>query len=139
MIPSAGSARPQLKRGLMSSAVILRTVSSMGLSCRFRPSPARGAGADCSARAVWAGGAAADARQVAAVLGGLHNAALRGEGAMRGNPAEGSAAALDAIPREYNFASDLFDRFRSKGWLNRVAYIDRRGSWTYGQLHTRAE
>src|SRR3954467_2159227 len=30
MVPSAGSARPQLKRGLMSSAVILRTVSSMG-------------------------------------------------------------------------------------------------------------
>jgi hypothetical protein len=29
MVPSAGSARPQLKRGLMSSAVILRTVSSM--------------------------------------------------------------------------------------------------------------
>ena len=58
---------------------------------------------------------------------------------MRGNPAEGSAAAADAIPREYNFASDLFDRFRSKGWLDRVAYIDQRGSWTYGQLHTRAE
>ena len=49
---------------------------------------------------------------------------------MRGNPAEGSAAAADAIPREYNFASDLFDRFRSKGWLDRVAYIDQRGSWT---------
>jgi benzoate-CoA ligase len=64
---------------------------------------------------------------------------MPGEGAMRGNPAEGLAAAVDTIPREYNFASDLFDRFRSKGWLNRVAYIDRRGSWTYGQLCTRAE
>src|SRR3954470_10831719 len=30
MVPNAGSARPQLWRGLMSSAVILRTVSSMG-------------------------------------------------------------------------------------------------------------
>src|SRR5947209_19920500 len=30
MVPNAGSARPQLCRGLMSSAVILRTVSSMG-------------------------------------------------------------------------------------------------------------
>src|SRR5947209_2210307 len=30
MVPKAGRARPQLWRGLMSSAVILRTVSSMG-------------------------------------------------------------------------------------------------------------
>src|SRR5215510_2608318 len=29
MVPSAGSARPQLKRGLMSSALIWRTRSSM--------------------------------------------------------------------------------------------------------------
>src|ERR1700737_360183 len=29
MVPSAGSARAQLKRGLMSSALILRTISSM--------------------------------------------------------------------------------------------------------------
>ena len=47
---------------------------------------------------------------------------------MRGNPAEGSAVAVDAIPRDYNFANDLFDRFRSKGWLERIAYIDQRGS-----------
>jgi benzoate-CoA ligase len=65
--------------------------------------------------------------------------ALPGEGAMRGTWAKGPPAAADAIPREYNFASDLFDRFRSKGWLDRVAYIDQRGSWTYGQLRTRAE
>src|SRR5262245_59206379 len=43
------------------------------------------------------------------------------------------------ISRDYNFAADLFDRFHSKGWLNRVAYIDRRGSWTFGELRDRAE
>jgi hypothetical protein len=35
MMPSAGSARPQLKRGLMSSALILRTVSSMRVLLRL--------------------------------------------------------------------------------------------------------
>jgi benzoate-CoA ligase family protein len=56
------------------------------------------------------------------------------------NPENASAAAaVDAIPRDYNFASDLFDRFQSQGWLDRVAYIDQRGSWTYGQLRTRAD
>ena len=45
----------------------------------------------------------------------------------------------DAIPRDYNFADDLFRRFADKGWLDRTAYIDPRGSWTYGQLAERAE
>jgi benzoate-CoA ligase family protein len=74
------------------------------------------------------------------VFGRLHNAvALRGEAAMTGYPGKTSAAPADLIPREYNFAVDLFDRFRSKGWLNRTAYIDQRGNWTYAQLRTRAE
>src|SRR5262245_49335118 len=43
MVPSAGSARPQLKRGLMSSALILRTVSSILTSLDWRaPPPAAG-------------------------------------------------------------------------------------------------
>ena len=54
-------------------------------------------------------------------------------------PGYGPAGARWALPREYNFALDLFDRFRSKGWLKRTAYIDQRGSWTFGQLQTRAE
>jgi benzoate-CoA ligase family protein len=58
---------------------------------------------------------------------------------MDGNPAQISAPAADTIPRAYNFATDLFDRCRHKGWLDRVAYIDARGTWTYGQLRARAE
>ncbi len=49
-----------------------------------------------------------------------------------------NVAAADAIPRDYNFADDLFRRFAEKGWLGRTAYIDPRGSWTYGQLTQRA-
>src|SRR6059058_4728974 len=52
-------------------------------------------------------------------------------------PAAGQAPAT--IPRDYNFALDLFDRFRVKRWLARVAYIDRRGQWTFGELRERAQ
>ncbi|HEY7300031.1 MAG TPA: benzoate-CoA ligase family protein [Xanthobacteraceae bacterium] len=58
---------------------------------------------------------------------------------MRGTWSKGPPAAADAISREYNFANDLFGRFQSNAWLDRVAYIDQRGSWTYGQLRSRAE
>ena len=44
----------------------------------------------------------------------------------------GEVAASDAIPRDYNFVDDLFRRFRDKGWLGRTAYIDPRGTWSYG-------
>ncbi len=47
-------------------------------------------------------------------------------------------AAADAIPRDYNFADDLFRRFRDQRWLDRVAYLDPRGRWTYRQLAERA-
>src|SRR5215813_1794129 len=78
MVPSAGSARPQLKRGLMSSALIWRTRSSMmrllteskapgghklGRSyrlCSFTPVASACHGAVGSIR-------------VAAILGGRHN------------------------------------------------------------------
>ena len=61
----------------------------------------------------------------------------RKAGAMAADPGN-VAAAADAIPRDYNFADDLFRRFAEKGWLGRTAYIDPRGSWTYGQLTQRA-
>jgi benzoate-CoA ligase family protein len=50
----------------------------------------------------------------------------------------GSLPAAGAIPRDYNFADDLFRRFHDQSWLDRTAYIDPRGSWTYGQLAKRA-
>src|SRR5215203_3982959 len=46
-------------------------------------------------------------------------------------------AALDAIPREYNFAADLLQRNIEAGRANKPAYIDPRGTWTYGQLGER--
>src|SRR5262245_38697081 len=48
-----------------------------------------------------------------------------------------SAVTVDAIPRAYNFARDIFDHNAQR--LDRVAYIDQRGSWTYRDLRTRAE
>jgi benzoate-CoA ligase family protein len=51
----------------------------------------------------------------------------------------GEAAAVDAIPRDYNFAGDLFRRFAEKGWLDRTAFIDPRGRMSYRQLVERAK
>jgi benzoate-CoA ligase len=48
-----------------------------------------------------------------------------------------SAVTAEAIPRAYNFARDIFERNDSR--RERVAYIDPRGSWTFGQLRERAE
>jgi len=48
-------------------------------------------------------------------------------------------AAIDAIPRDYNFAADLLDRNLKAGRANKPAYIDPRGTWTYGQLADRVE
>jgi benzoate-CoA ligase family protein len=56
--------------------------------------------------------------------------------AVPGAPPPASAV---AVPRDYNFAADLFARSRQRGWLNRPAYIDPRGTLTYGQLAARAE
>ena len=46
--------------------------------------------------------------------------------------------ALAAIPRDYNFADDLFRRVRDNGWVEKPAYIDPRGTWSYRQLENRA-
>jgi benzoate-CoA ligase family protein len=48
------------------------------------------------------------------------------------------APATEAIPRDYNFAGDLFRHFRDRGWHDRTAYIDPRGPFRYGQLTKRA-
>jgi len=43
----------------------------------------------------------------------------------------------DAIPREYNFAADILARNLAAGRAGKPAFIDPRGSWTYGQLADR--
>ncbi|MBI4276082.1 MAG: benzoate-CoA ligase family protein [Rhizobiales bacterium] len=46
---------------------------------------------------------------------------------------------IDAIPRDYNFAADILARNLAAGRANKAAFIDTRGSWTYGQLADRVE
>ena len=48
-------------------------------------------------------------------------------------------AAIEAVPREYNFAADILARNLKAGRANKPVYIDPRGSWTYGQLAERAD
>ena len=45
--------------------------------------------------------------------------------------------AAAAIPRRYNFAEDILTRNLAAGRAGKTAYIDPRGSWTYGQLGER--
>jgi benzoate-CoA ligase len=44
-------------------------------------------------------------------------------------------AVADAIPLRYNFADDMLRRNRARA--GKPAYIDPRGTWTYGQLGER--
>src|SRR5436190_12460286 len=48
-------------------------------------------------------------------------------------------AALEAIPRVYNFAADILERNLDAGRADKAAYIDPRGKWTYGQLAERVD
>ena len=41
------------------------------------------------------------------------------------------------IPRAYNFAADVLDRNLKAGRAGKPAYIDPRGTWSYGQLADR--
>jgi benzoate-CoA ligase family protein len=50
-----------------------------------------------------------------------------------------SVASADAIPRDYNFAADILARNLAAGRADKIAYIDDRGSVTYGQLAERVE
>ena len=54
-------------------------------------------------------------------------------------PAVDARAAIDAIPRAYNFAADILGRNIAAGRADKPAYIDPRGSWTYGQLAERVD
>ena len=53
--------------------------------------------------------------------------------------AEAPAPAGEAIPRNYNFAADILQRNLAAGRSNKPAYVDPRGTWTYGQLADRVE
>jgi benzoate-CoA ligase len=46
---------------------------------------------------------------------------------------------VGAIPRSYNFAADILERNLSAGRANKPAFIDPRGSWSYGQLADRVD
>src|ERR1700732_3433250 len=50
-------------------------------------------------------------------------------------PSPTAGGAADAIPRHYNFADDILHR--NRGRAGKPAYIDPRGSWTYGELGER--
>ena len=53
---------------------------------------------------------------------------------------DGGTVAADragAIPRQYNFAADILDRNLKAGRADKPAFIDPRGTWTYGQLAER--
>src|SRR5258708_39956724 len=56
-----------------------------------------------------------------------------------GAPAESGAPTdpVGAVPREYNFAADILARNLKAGRAGNTAFIDPRGSWTYGQLADR--
>ena len=48
-------------------------------------------------------------------------------------------AAVEAIPRNYNFAADILERNLAAGRGQKPAFIDPRGSWTYGELAERVD
>ena len=49
----------------------------------------------------------------------------------------GHRRSVVAIPRRYNFAEDVLARNLTAGRGNKTAYIDPRGTWSYGQLAER--
>src|SRR6516225_9112397 len=56
---------------------------------------------------------------------------------LRGNAA--MTVPADTIPRDYNFAADILKRNLDAGRGDKVAYIDHRGSYSYGTLAERVE
>ncbi|HMA70123.1 MAG TPA: benzoate-CoA ligase family protein [Xanthobacteraceae bacterium] len=48
-----------------------------------------------------------------------------------------AVSVAEAIPRIYNFADDMLHRNLAAGRADKPAFIDPRGSWTYGQLAER--
>jgi benzoate-CoA ligase family protein len=59
--------------------------------------------------------------------------------AVTARAAERPTEAVGEVPRDYNFAADILDRNLKAGRAGKPAYIDPRGSWTYGQLADRVE
>jgi len=49
------------------------------------------------------------------------------------------SATESAIPRDYNFAADILKRNLDAGRAAKLAFIDARGGWTYGDLNERVE
>jgi benzoate-CoA ligase family protein len=49
------------------------------------------------------------------------------------------SAYADAVPRDFNFAADILRRNLDAGRAGRLAYIDHRQGWTYGDLAARVE
>ena len=50
---------------------------------------------------------------------------------------QGAADVVGAVPRDYNFAADVLKTNLDAGRADKPAYIDGRGSHTYGQLADR--
>src|SRR3954469_7262498 len=48
-------------------------------------------------------------------------------------------AAVEAVPRSYNFAADILERNLAAGRGQKPAFIDPRGSWTYSELAERVD
>ena len=48
-----------------------------------------------------------------------------------------AAASVGSVPRDYNFAADVLQSNLAAGRANKPAYIDARGTHTYGQLAER--
>jgi benzoate-CoA ligase len=52
---------------------------------------------------------------------------------------EQAGGPVGQVPRDYNFAADILERNLKAGRAGKPAYIDARGTWTYGQLADRVE
>src|ERR1700739_374095 len=64
----------------------------------------------------------------------------RGHAAMNvAQPNLAPDAPADTIPRDYNFTADILKRNLDAGRGNKAAYIDDRGSYSYGELAARVE
>jgi benzoate-CoA ligase family protein len=50
-----------------------------------------------------------------------------------------AGAPAEAVPRDYNFAADILKRNLDAGRAGKLAYIDQRQVWTYGELAERVE
>ena len=54
-------------------------------------------------------------------------------------PSLAPGASADAIPRDYNFAADILKRNLDAGRARKIAFIDHRGSYGYGELAERVQ